>query len=57
MNIEIQAQDHSGIWRTYVTVWNNSQRILEEMRQVKSMFPDYRVRAIDEDGRIVDILT
>jgi hypothetical protein len=53
--VSIQAQ-LSGLWRTYNNVQNNSQRILAAMQELKSQFPDYRIRAIDSDGRMVDIL-
>lgn len=54
--IDIQLQDSSGVWRTYVNTLNNSQRILSEMRSLQSRFPNYRVRAVDQNGRVVDIL-
>lgn len=55
-NIHIQAQDTSGNWRTYHITLNQPQRILQEMQALKSRYPDYRVRAVDENGRVVDIL-
>jgi len=55
-DIYIQAQDTTGNWRTYSIVINQSQRILSEMRSLQSRYPDYRIRAIDSDGRVVDIL-
>jgi hypothetical protein len=55
-DIYIQAQDTTGNWRTYLIVMNQSQRILSEMRSLQSRYPDYRIRAIDSDGRVVDIL-
>jgi hypothetical protein len=54
--IEIQAQDTSGMWRTYHVTMNDSQRILAEMRYIQSRYPNYRVRAVDQNGRVVDIL-
>jgi hypothetical protein len=54
--VQIQLQDTTGNWRTYHVTQNNSQRILSEMQQLSSRFPDQRVRAVDMDGRIVDIL-
>lgn len=53
--ISIQAQI-SGLWRTYNNVQRNSQRVFDAMRELKSQFPDCRIRAIDSDGRMVDIL-
>jgi len=55
-DIQIQAQDTTGNWRTYLIVANQSQRILSEMRSLHSRYPNYRVRAVDNDGRVVDIL-
>ena len=55
-DIQIQAQDTTGNWRTYLIVENQSQRIISEMRSLQSRDPNYRIRAVDSDGRIVDIL-
>jgi hypothetical protein len=55
-DVQIQAQDTTGNWRTYLIVKNQSQRILSEMRSLQSRYPNYRIRAIDNDGRVVDIL-
>jgi len=55
-NIELQTQDITGNWRTMHVTQNNSQMIISGMRQIASQFPDQRVRAVDSDGRIVDIL-
>lgn len=55
-SVDIQAQDKSGVWRTYHTTQNNSQRILSEMQSLQRNFPDYRIRAVDQNGRVVDIL-
>lgn len=54
--VQIQVQDITGNWRTYHITLNNSQRILSEMKQLSNQFPNQRVRAVDMDGRIVDIL-
>ena len=54
--IEIQAQDTSGMWRTYHVTMNDPQRIVAEMRSIQSRYPNYRVRAVDQNGRVVDIL-
>lgn len=54
--IQIQARDTSGNWRTYSLVMNQSQRILSEMKSLQSRYPDYRIRAVDKDGRVVDLL-
>jgi hypothetical protein len=56
-NIYIQFQDIGG-WRTSVVMpaTSSSQRILIEMQGVQRMYPDYRVRAADENGRMIDKL-
>jgi len=54
--VNIQLQDTSGNWRTYHVTLNNSQRIISEMKQLSSRFPKHRVRAVDMDGKLVDIL-
>jgi hypothetical protein len=54
--IHIQAQDLSGVWRTYHTTENNSQRIISEMKSLQLKLPNYRIRAIDQNGRVIDIL-
>jgi len=54
--IQIQARDTSGNWRTYCLVMNQSQRILAEMKSLQSRYPDYRIRAVDHSGRVVDAL-
>lgn len=54
--ISIQAQDLDGIWRTYRNVQNTSQRIFAEMADLQRQFPNFRIRAVDYNGRVVDIL-
>jgi len=56
MYIQIQLQDTTGNWRTYGLTQNNSQIILSEMKQLSTRFPTQRVRAVDMDGRLIDIL-
>jgi hypothetical protein len=55
-SVMIQARDTTGNWRTYLIVMNNSQRIFSEMQALQRRYPDYRVRAVDRDGRIIDSL-
>ena len=56
-NITIQYQD--------TTSWNNltnmpgtasAQQIMIEMKNIKMSKPNNRVRAIDQDGRLIDML-
>lgn len=55
-NINLQVQDETGNWRTYTVTQNNSQLIIMGMRQLQWQFPDKRIRAVDSNGRLVDIL-
>ena len=56
-DVEIQAQDTTGNWRTYhITNTTNSQVVLAEMRSLKIRYPDLRVRAVDITGRLIDLL-
>jgi len=55
-SIEIQVQDASGMWRTYQITMNIPQMIIARMEELKRQFPDRRIRAIDQHGRVVDIL-
>ena len=54
--VHIQVQDLDGMWRTLHTTENNSQKILSEMRTIKERQPDKRVRAVDDSGRLVDMM-
>jgi hypothetical protein len=55
--VEIQGQDTTGNWRTYhITNTNNSQLVLIEMKSLKNRYPDFRVRAVDRTGRLIDLL-
>lgn len=56
IRIDIQTQDKSGNWRTCSSTQNNPQMIRARMDEVKRQFPDQRVRAIDENGRMIDML-
>lgn len=54
--IEIQLQDTTGNWRTYMTTMNQPQLITIRMRELKSQHPKNKVRAIDANGRLIDLL-
>jgi hypothetical protein len=54
--IYIQAQDDSGVWRTYSVTRNDTQLILLSMQGLKGQFPHYRVRAVTASGQFVDML-
>ena len=56
-SVHIQYQDLSGNWRTVnVLMWNNSQLIRTSMIQLQSLYPNSRIRAVNENGNIIDIL-
>ena len=53
--VNVQIQDYSKNWLTVSRVVNNLQRIGYEMRSVQSRYPDRRVRAVDNDGHLIDL--
>jgi hypothetical protein len=54
--IELQIQDITGNWRTYHATQNVPAMIVSGMQQLAVQHPDHRVRAINSNGRVVDIL-
>jgi len=56
-NIFIQFQEH-GTWRTCVIFLDteNAQRILIEMQIAQRNYPGKRIRAVDNDNRLIDML-
>ena len=56
-NLYVQFQDISG-WRTCITLSasNGPQRLLIEMHNAQACYPGHRIRIVDEDGRLVDLL-
>jgi hypothetical protein len=55
-DIAIQYQDVLGNWITTITVPNQPPVILNNMQSVAVLCPARRVRAIDQDGKLIDIL-
>jgi len=55
-DIAIQYQDPPGNWITVVTVPNQPPVILNGMKSVAVLCPGKRVRAVDQDGKLIDIL-
>ena len=55
-NASIQLQDKTGNWVSYSSVVNTSQMVVMAMRNLSSRYPGYRVRAVDKNGRLIDIL-
>ena len=52
----IQIQDYSKLWITVERVQNNLQRIGYELQAIQRRYPDRRVRAVDNNGRLIDLL-
>ena len=56
-NVEIQVLDISNNWRTYNIVTNtNPAMIRSAMEGLRWQFPERRIRAVDNNGRLIDIL-
>jgi hypothetical protein len=56
MNVNIQYQDVTGSWYTVSSCLNEGFYIIEAMKSASNFYPGCRIRAIDENGRIVDLL-
>lgn len=56
-NYYVQFQDNSG-WRNAVTLSARStaERLFQEMKGVQACYPGYRVRVVDDNGRLIDSL-
>ena len=55
-NANIQFQQPNGPWVTVLTTMNEPTVILNAMQSLKSSDGDLRVRAIDDQGRLLDML-
>lgn len=53
--VDIQMQV-GGVWQTTRSCPNDPQYYLPEMKSVKEIHPDLRVRTVDKDGRLLDML-
>lgn len=54
--VKIQVQFSVGEWRDVSSVNNTSQYIIRGMTQAQKSFPGRRVRAVDSDGRLLDMM-
>lgn len=54
--VQIQADFGTGNWRTVSNVMNNAQYIANAMKSVSKMHPTKRIRAVDANGRLVDMM-
>jgi len=55
-DVAIQYQDALGNWITGMTVPNEPPVILSGMKSVAILYQGRRVRAIDQDGKLIDML-
>jgi hypothetical protein len=55
-DLAIQYQDALGNWITAVTIPNQPPLVLNGMKGVAVLYPGKRVRAVDQDGKLIDIL-
>jgi hypothetical protein len=53
--VEIQVQVNS-VWQTFSYIVNDPQFYLNEMRNAQACYPSHRVRTVDENGRLIDML-
>jgi hypothetical protein len=55
-SVTIQVSDGASVWRTYESgLPNDPQFYQAAMRSASRSHPQYRIRAIDGDGRVVDV--
>ena len=52
----IEYQDPLGNWITVATVPDQPPLILNGMKSVAVLRPGKRVRAVDQDGKLIDIV-
>lgn len=53
--VQVQVMDDSGNWRTYAITNNISAQIQQSFKDLKWQFPNSRLRAVDNSGRVVDM--
>ena len=52
---QIQYQDISGNWRSHSFISPNDTNIRLRMKDVKQSYPNFKIRAVDSDNRVLDI--
>lgn len=53
----IQFMDRIGVWHTIMTIKETDDiNIMANMKGAKRNYPKNRIRAIDDKGRLIDIL-
>jgi hypothetical protein len=54
--VDVQIQDRGGNWVTVSNVIFDLQRLGFELRAIALRYPDRRVRAVDKNGQLIDLL-
>lgn len=54
--VTIQVQEGVAHWRNIKSIVNNTGMISMSMMEVSQMYPQYRVRAVDQNGRLLDMI-
>ena len=54
--VTIQVQEGVAHWRNIKSIINNTGMIAMSMMEVSQMYPQYRVRAVDQNGRLLDMI-
>lgn len=50
--------DNNGHWQTITSMdQGDTQKLQIEMRTIKRSYPNNRVRAVDDDGHLLDLLS
>lgn len=54
-SIEIQQPSNNWLSIRHIIPFNQ-QALVSEMKQVKQNYPNSRVRVVDKDGRLIDMI-
>ena len=54
--VDVQIQDRGGNWVTVSNVIFSLQGLGFELRAIALRYPDRRVRAVDKNGHLIDML-
>lgn len=56
-SVNVEFQDVTGNWITVSVTENQPQLVLLRMKEIKRLYPDKRVRAVDaQTGALIDVL-
>ena len=55
-NLILQLEDSPGRWKNFASISNNPQRIVFAMDELKRQYPTKRVRVVDSNGRLIDMM-